>query len=352
VFRVIRDWFHRYFSDVEAVLLFFILILGFSLVIFTGNFLTPVLASLVFAYLLESPVDCLQRWNIPRLAAVLIVFLGFLSILLLSILVLLPLIWKQFISLFNEIPNMVMKGEEALKGLSQHYPNYFSEEQVKELVSSLVSDARNWGKVVITASLSSIVSIITWVVYLILMPFLVFFFLKDKDALLNWVSGLLPHKRGVLQKVASEVNEQIGNYLRGKVTEIIIVSLATYIVFWIFDLNYSALLAAQVGLSVLIPYIGIVVATIPVIIVSFIQWGWSPQFGYFMLVYSILQELDALILVPLLFSEAVNLHPVAIVVATLFFGGIWGIWGVFFAIPLATLIKAVINAWPRTAKAH
>ena len=51
-------------------------------------------------------------------------------------------------------------------------------------------------------------------------------------------------------------------------------------------------------------------------------------------------------LVPLLFSEAVNLHPVAIILAVLFFGGIWGLWGVFFAIPLATLIKAIINAWP------
>ena len=55
------------------------------------------------------------------------------------------------------------------------------------------------------------------------------------------------------------------------------------------------------------------------------------------------------VLVPLLFSEAVNLHPVAIVLAVLFFGGIWGLWGVFFAIPLATLIKAIINAWPTSA---
>ena len=64
-------------------------------------------------------------------------------------------------------------------------------------------------------------------------------------------------------------------------------------------------------------------------------------------VYIVIQMLDGNVLVPLLFSEAVNLHPVAIIVAVLFFGGIWGLWGVFFAIPLATLIKAVINAWPK-----
>ena len=63
-------------------------------------------------------------------------------------------------------------------------------------------------------------------------------------------------------------------------------------------------------------------------------------------VYLVIQALDGNVLVPFLFSEAVNLHPVAIILAVLFFGGIWGVWGVFFAIPLATLIKAVISAWP------
>jgi putative permease len=67
-------------------------------------------------------------------------------------------------------------------------------------------------------------------------------------------------------------------------------------------------------------------------------------------VYLVIQVLDGNVLVPLLFSEAVNLHPVAIILAVLFFGGIWGIWGVFFAIPLATLIKAIINAWPSQAE--
>ena len=69
-------------------------------------------------------------------------------------------------------------------------------------------------------------------------------------------------------------------------------------------------------------------------------------FGYD--TYGIIQALDGNVLVPLLFSEAVNLHPVAIICAVLLFGGLWGFWGVFFAIPLATLFKAVINAWPRT----
>jgi putative permease len=101
-----------------------------------------------------------------------------------------------------------------------------------------------------------------------------------------------------------------------------------------------------VGLSVIIPYIGATLVTIPVVLVAFIQWGIGNEFYTVVIVYFVIQALDGNVLVPLLFSEAVNLHPVAIILAVLFFGGIWGLWGVFFAIPLATLIKAIMNAWP------
>jgi putative permease len=89
------------------------------------------------------------------------------------------------------------------------------------------------------------------------------------------------------------------------------------------------------------------VVTIPVALIAFFQWGWGSEFAYLMIVYGIIQALDGNVVVPLLFSEAVNLHPVAIIVAVLLFGGLWGLWGVFFAIPLATLVKAVLSAWPR-----
>ncbi|CAN0599704.1 unnamed protein product, partial [Laminaria digitata] len=101
---------------------------------------------------------------------------------------------------------------------------------------------------------------------------------------------------------------------------------------------------------VIIPYLGAALVTLPVLLVGFFQWGFTNEFYWLMAVYFVIQGLDGNVLVPLLFSEAVNLHPVAIILAVLFFGGIWGLWGVFFAIPLATLIKAVINAWPTPAE--
>ena len=153
----------------------------------------------------------------------------------------------------------------------------------------------------------------------------------------------------MVDRVWSEVNDQIGNYVRGKVAEILIVGVATYIAFAIMDLNYALLLSVLVGFSVLIPYIGAAVVTLPVAMIGYFQWGFEAQLWYMLLAHGIIQALDGNILVPILFSEAVNLHPVAIISAVLLFGGIWGFWGVFFAIPLATLVKAVISAWQDNA---
>ena len=106
------------------------------------------------------------------------------------------------------------------------------------------------------------------------------------------------------------------------------------------------LLAAVTGFSVLVPYVGATVVTFPVAAVAYAQWGPGADMGWVLFAYAVIQALDGNVLVPLLFSEAVDLHPVAIIAAVLFFGGVWGFWGVFFAIPLATVVAAVIRAWP------
>lgn len=175
---------------------------------------------------------------------------------------------------------------------------------------------------------------------------MMFFLLKDKEQLLNAVRRVLPRNRGLAGQVWNEMNQQITNYIRGKVLEMVIVGVATYLVFAVLDMRYSLLLAVLVGFSVLIPYIGAVLVTIPVVVVALFQWGVGADFWTLIVAYLVVQGLDGNLLVPILFSEAVNLHPLVIILSVIVFGGMWGFWGVFFAIPLATLVKAVIHAWP------
>jgi putative permease len=284
----------------------------------------------------------------PRLIAVVLVFLLFITLLLFLIFGLVPLVSRQLTQLVQQFPAYLTKGQELLRQLPAAYPQLVSDAQVQDLIGELGQEVAGLGQRLVGWSLASVGSIFGLVVYLVLVPVLVFFFLKDKDLMIGWVTDRLPRERSLVNRVWSESEIQIANYVRGKVVEIIIVGAVTYVTLSLLGLQYAALLAVIVGFSVLVPYIGAAVATVPIAVIAYFQFGWGWEFGQIMIAYGIIQALDGNLLVPLMFSEVVNLHPVAIILAILIFGGLWGFWGIFFAIPLATLVKAVINAWPRS----
>jgi putative permease len=345
--ELIRDWFRRYFNDPQVVVLAAVLVVGLAIVLALGKWLTPVIASLILAYLLESLVRGFERMLMPRLLAVWVVFTAFMTALLFVFFALIPLLSRQLTQLIQLLPGMLAQGQDLLLTLPERYPNLFTEEQVAEYTSAVRTEVGLFAQRLLSVSLASVLGLVTLIVYVIIMPLLVFFFLKDKHAILNWASQFLPRRRALVTQVWRDVNSQIGNYIRGKFIEILIVWMVTYVTFAILGLQFALLVGLVVGLSVLIPYIGAAVATIPVALIGFFQWGLSTEFTYLMIAYAIIQTLDGNVLVPILFSEVVNLHPIAIIVAVFVFGGLWGFWGVFFAIPLATLVQAVLDAWPR-----
>lgn len=349
MFNVLESWYRRYFSDPQAVFLTLILIVGFTVVLTMGDMLAPVLAAIVIAYLLEGVVRYLEKQGSKRIIAVAIVTLLFVAFLFFLLFGMVPLLSIQVTQFIKELPDYLNQGQQALLQLPQQY-SFVSEMQVRELSETINKEIAMLGQNILAFSISSIPGLITLAVYLILVPLLVFFFLKDKAIIIGWFSGLLPKDISLASQVWSEMDQQLGNYVRGKFWEILIVGVVTYIGFIVLGLKYAILLGVLVGLSVLVPYLGAAVVTIPVAVVAYFQWGWGSEFIVLMVVYGIIQALDGNLLVPLLFSEVVNLHPVAIIVSVLFFGGLWGVWGVFFAIPLATLVKALITSWPRSAE--
>ena len=347
--NAISAWFHRHFSDPQVIGLAAVLVGGFAIIYLAGEMLTPVIASIVLAYLLEGLIGVLERKRIPRMAAVLVVFVAFMTALFFVMFGLLPLLSRQATQLLQQLPTMLGRGQELLLALPLKYPDLFSEQQVVDLINQIRAEAVNIGQNAVQASLSSVLGLLTLLVYLILMPLMVFFFLKDKTRIVAWVTHFLPDDRRLASQVWADVDMQIGNYVRGKFIEIVIVWIVTYVTFAVMGLQFSMLLGVLVGLSVVIPYVGAVTVTFPVAVIAYFQWGFTSDFAYIMIAYAIIQALDGNVLVPLLFSEVVNLHPIAIITAVLVFGGLWGFWGVFFAIPLATVVQAVLKAWPPPA---
>ncbi len=349
--EIFRKWYKRYLSEEESVLLLVLLTLSVVLLMTIGDILAPVLAAIVLAYLAQGLSGRLERLGLPTWLGVAVSYLVFVGAFFGFCLAILPLVWRQMLSLVGELPGMLSRGQEILSILPERYPQFFSEAQVRELISLAQSELAGLGPALVTSSLAWIPSILTVMVYLILIPLLVFFFLKDGHQISAWFGGFLPTERPLLRRIWREMDQQFANYARGKVLEILIIGSVSYFAFAWLGLQYAVLLGVLVGVSVIIPYIGATLVTLPVALVGFFQWGLTPEFYYMLAVYMVIQVLDGNVLVPLLFSEAVNLHPVAIILAVLFFGGIWGMWGVFFAIPLATMIKAIISAWPRAGSA-
>lgn len=344
--KIMKRWIDRIFQEEETLVLLLLITVVAMLLVWLGSVLAPVIAALVAAFVMQGLIAQMVKAKVPESVATTLAFLLFIGVFFGVLLVLLPLVWQQLTALVQEAPELLAQLKAALLVLPERY-EVITTQQINDLIRYASNEFQRVGQQIVSFSIAQLFNVVTVLIYLIIIPLLVFFFLKDKNTILTWMASFLPARRPVMNRVWDEMNDQVANYVRGKFIEIVIVGVATYVAFAWLGINYAALLALLVGLSVVIPYIGAAAVTVPVAMVAFLQWGWSGDFMTLMAVYLIIQGLDGNVLVPLLFSEAVNMHPVAIILAVLMFGGIWGLWGVFFAIPLATLIKAIINAWPK-----
>lgn len=347
MFEMFQNWYRQKFNDPQTVALLAILLVGFGIIYFFSGLLMPLLVAIVFAYLLEWPIRFLSnKLKFPRILSLTLVLGGFISLSLFLFGVLLPSLWNQAVTFLKDLPSMFNLLNAWLSELPELYPELIDYSTLDTIINSLRSRILGFGDSLLALSWNSIVNLVEIGIYAFLVPLMVFFLLKDKNLFIRSAIRFLPRNRLLATRVWGEMQLQIANYIRGKFLEILIVGIATYVIFLFFDLRYPLLLSVAVGLSVLVPYIGAVLVTIPVALVALFQFGLSPDFYYLLLAFVISQLLDGNLVVPFLFSEAVNLHPLTIIVAVLIFGGLWGFWGVFFAIPLATLVKAVLNALP------
>jgi putative permease len=313
MFDVLKGWIDKHLSDEEAILVAAIVGMFFVVILTMGSILAPLLTGIVLAFIMQGFIKFLARYQVPNGVAVAVTFLVFLGGFVGFLFFIIPKVWRQMRALFQELPNMISKSQALMDKLPDNYPSIVSEQQVHAWVDMLNSEAGGIGQWILSFSLSQLPVLVTVVVYMMLVPILVFFLLKDKDQLLGWCLSMLPKKRPLMDQIGEEMNRQMENYIRGKFVEFIIVGGVSYVFFALFGLNYAALLAFLVGLSVIVPYLGFIAVSIPLIIIAYMQYGWTGSFFSLVFGYGVIQGIDGFVLVPWLFSEAVNLHPIAII---------------------------------------
>ena len=342
MFKVFKDWYKTHLTAPNqasfALIILFTIIILYVLV----ETVAPILVAIILAYMLEGLVQrSMDYVELERKLVVILVYSFFIILSVILIFLLFPAMLDQLSVLVKSLPSMADKGKEMALGI-------FSSEQVHEFLVILNTEMSSMGKSVLSYSLSSAGDIFKTIVYIFIVPILIFFILYDKENIFAWFKKFFPEKLDLSKKASKELDLKIGNYIRCKFIEIVIVWVSSFIIFIVLGLKYSLLLSFLCGISVIIPYIGAIAVTIPIILVGYFQWGTSPEFWYVIIGHLMIQVIDGNVIVPILFSDAVNIHPLAILIAILFFGSIWGVWGVFFAIPLAVFLNTLINIWPTT----
>lgn len=347
---VIKQWWRRTLSDPQIMVLASLIAAITLVILFAGDFLAPILAALVIAYVLDGGIVYLgRRFKVPRPLALGFVYLLFLFSVAVLTLGVVPMLSDQIAEFLDDLPGLIEYVRQLLLMLPDQYPDYLTPESVGLFIDSLGSQIGSVGDDLLRLTLSSVAGFITALIYLVLVPLFIFFFLKDKVIIVAWFSRFMPRSENsrMTRTVWRDLNIGAMGYVRGKLIEIVLMWIVHWIAFGLLGLKYAPLLSFLVGLSTVVPFLGAAIVTIPIAIVGYAQWGFGELFIYLMIIYAILQFIDGNIVVPLLFSEVVKIHPIAIISAVLVFGNLWGIWGVFFAIPLATVVKAVLDAWPR-----
>ncbi|QIW09732.1 AI-2E family transporter [Francisella sp. LA112445] len=349
VFKTIKNWYKDRYQNNEPIVFIGLMLFFYLVLTFLGNYIAPILAALVIAYLLDTFVNILHKaTKINRLILVYFVYIIFLIVLLSVIFVLLPIIVNQMIDFIKQASHTLSSLKSSLEYLSQKYPTLLTVDRIDSIVNwfntiDWKKISSNIGSFILQNTATTLPLLFSVLIYLFLVPLMVFYFLKDKNRIIGWFKSFLPEDNHALFFVWNDLKPKLADYVRGKAIEFIIVSIVTYLGFAYFNLNYSILLAVGVGLSVIIPYVGMVMITIPVVMVGILQYGLSMTLVWMLTVFFIIQALDGNLLVPLLFSEVLNMHPVGVVSAILIFGGMWGLWGVFFAIPLGLLFISGVN---------
>ena len=339
----LKNFFDRYFYDDEQYAALFILSIGIVILYFLGGIIAPVLVSVLIAYILNGLMSFMEEKGNSRILSLSVTLFVF-GLFYLSIFLFLPFLSRQILLLVSDIPQIY---ESVNLFLSNQLSGYaLQSNQLDEVIINAFSYIPTLFQNALLQLNSGFSAVMNALLYLIIVPFLVFFLLKDRDIFMNYAKILLPKKKNLLTKIWKDLNIQLYGYLRGKGLEMIIVALVTGFVFYFQGVNYSIILAILVGLSVLIPYVGAILVTIPVVLIGLFQWGLDSSFYIFITSYLIIQALDGNVLMPLLLGREVKLHPVVIITAVLIFGGIWGFWGLLLAIPIATFLRAIMVAWP------
>ena len=355
------SWFFKWFLDNKAVTVFLVaLLLGLNIFIlskisflfipvidFLSVVMLPVILSGLLFYLLNPLVDLMEKYKINRVLAISIIFVIIAVLLIIGLAVAIPNLQRQVVVFAQNVPSYLEDADKVIDDLvTKRLPDDFRP-QLEQVLANFSTQATAWASNISSKAVNWVSALISGtsqvIVALIIMPFMLFYLLRDGKGLRDYITQFLPNKlREPVGKVLSDVNQQLANYVRGQITVAVIVAIMFIIFFKIIGLRYAVALGVTAGILNLVPYLGSFLAMIPALVLGLIAG--PVMLLKVIIVFIVEQTIEGRFVSPLILGSQLNIHPITILFVLLTSGSMFGIWGVLLGIPIYASAKVVISA--------
>lgn len=356
------SWFFKWFLDNKAITVFLVtLLLGLNIFLlskisflfspildFLAVIMLPVILSGLLYYLLNPIIDFLEKHKVNRVLAISLVFVLIALLLVWGLAVAIPNLQRQVVIFSQNVPSYLEDADRVINDLvANRLPDDFRP-QLEQVLANFSSQATSWASSLSSKAVNWVSAIISGtsqiIVALIIMPFMLFYLLRDGKGLRDYLTQFLPNKwRQPVGQVLTDVNQQLANYVRGQVTVAIIVALMFIVFFNIIGLRYAVALGVTAGFLNLIPYLGSFLAMIPALILGLIAG--PVMLLKVVIVFIVEQTIEGRFVSPLILGSQLNIHPINVLFVLLTSGSMFGLWGVLLGIPVYASVKVVIAAF-------
>ena len=355
------SWFFKWFLDNKAVTVFLVaLLLGLNIFIlskisflfipvidFLSVVMLPVILSGLLFYLLNPLVDLMEKYKINRVLAISIIFVIIAIFLIVGLAVAIPNLQRQVVAFAQNVPTYLEDADRVIDDLvTKRLPDDFRP-QLEQVLANFSTQATAWASNISSKAVNWVSALISGtsqvIVALIIMPFMLFYLLRDGKGLRDYITQFLPNKlREPVGKVLTDVNQQLSNYVRGQITVAVIVAIMFIIFFKIIGLRYAVTLGITAGILNLVPYLGSFLAMLPALVLGLIAG--PVMLLKVIIVFIVEQTIEGRFVSPLILGSQLNIHPITILFVLLTSGSMFGIWGVLLGIPIYASAKVVISA--------
>ena len=355
------SWFFKWFLDNKAITVFLVtLLLGLNIFIlskisflfipvidFLSVVMLPVILSGLLFYLLNPLVDLMEKYKINRVLAISIIFVIIAVLLIIGLAVAIPNLQRQVVIFAQNVPSYLEDADRVIDDLvTKRLPDDFRP-QLEQVLAQFSTQATAWASNISSKAVNWVSALISGtsqvIVALIIMPFMLFYLLRDGKGLRDYITQFLPNKlREPVGKVLSDVNQQLANYVRGQITVAVIVAIMFIIFFKIIGLRYAVALGVTAGVLNLVPYLGSFLAMLPALVLGLIAG--PVMLLKVIIVFIVEQTIEGRFVSPLILGSQLNIHPITILFVLLTSGSMFGIWGVLLGIPIYASAKVVISA--------